>query len=66
LTVELKPEQRFYAEQSDALATFISMLSTSRSVIFSVGAMITMFAQSLHELARSALCVPWASGAVRG
>ena len=48
LTVELKPEQRFYAEQSEALATFISILGMSLSVIFSVGAivgaMITMFA----------------------
>jgi ABC-type antimicrobial peptide transport system permease subunit len=48
LTVELKPEQRFYAEQSEALANFISILGMSLSVIFSVGAivgaMITMFA----------------------
>jgi len=48
LTVEAKPEIQFYAEQSEALATFISILGTSLSVIFSigaiVGAMITMFA----------------------
>lgn len=48
LTLEPKREQRFYAEQSEALATFISILGTSLSVIFSigaiVGAMITMFA----------------------
>jgi ABC-type antimicrobial peptide transport system permease subunit len=48
LTLEAKPEIRFYAEQSEALATFISILGTALSMIFSigaiVGAMITMFA----------------------
>jgi len=48
LQLEAKPEIRFYAEQSEALATFISILGTSLSVVFSigaiVGAMITMFA----------------------
>jgi putative ABC transport system permease protein len=48
LTVEAKPEIRFYEEQSEALATFIRILGTALSVIFSigavVGAMITMFA----------------------
>jgi len=48
MTVELKPEIQFYAEQSEALATFIRVLGTALSVIFSigaiVGAMITMFA----------------------
>lgn len=48
LTLEAKPEVRFYAEQSEALATFIRVLGLSLSVIFSigavVGAMITMFA----------------------
>jgi len=48
LTLEAKREIRFYAEQSEALATFISILGVSLSVIFSigavVGAMITMFA----------------------
>jgi len=48
LQVEVKPEIRFYAEQSEALATFISILGTALSAIFSigaiVGAMITMFA----------------------
>ena len=48
MTVELKPETQFYAEQSEALAKFISILGTALSVIFSigaiVGAMITMFA----------------------
>ena len=48
LLLEAKPEIRFYAEQSEALATFISILGLSLAVIFSigavVGAMITMFA----------------------
>jgi len=48
LTVDAKPEIRFYEEQSEALATFINVLGTALSVIFSigavVGAMITMFA----------------------
>ena len=47
LTLEAKREERFYAEQSEALAKFISILGTTLSVIFSigavVGAMITMF-----------------------
>ena len=46
-TLEAKREERFYAEQSEALAKFISILGTTLSVIFSigavVGAMITMF-----------------------
>mgnify|MGYP006143423547 CR=1 FL=1 len=48
LTLEAKPEVRFYAEQSEALATFIRILGLALSIIFSigavVGAMITMFA----------------------
>lgn len=48
LQVDAKPEIRFYEEQSEALAKFISILGTVLSVIFSigavVGAMITMFA----------------------
>jgi len=48
LPLELKPERQFYAEQSEALATFINILGLSLAVIFSigavVGAMITMFA----------------------
>ena len=48
LALEAKPEVRFYAEQSEALATFINILGLSLAVIFSVGAvvgaMITMFA----------------------
>ncbi len=47
LTLEAKREERFYAEQSEALANFISILGTSLAIIFSigavVGAMITMF-----------------------
>jgi ABC-type antimicrobial peptide transport system permease subunit len=48
LQLDAKPEMQFYAEQSEALATFIRILGLSLSVIFSigavVGAMITMFA----------------------
>jgi ABC-type antimicrobial peptide transport system permease subunit len=48
LQLEAKPEIQFYAEQSEALATFIRILGLSLSMIFSigaiVGAMITMFA----------------------
>lgn len=47
LTLDAKREVRFYAEQSEALATFIGILGTTLAVIFSigatVGAMITMF-----------------------
>lgn len=48
LTLEAKREAVFYAEQSEALATFIRLLGLALSIIFSigavVGAMITMFA----------------------
>lgn len=48
LSLEAKPEAVFYAEQSEALATFIRLLGLALSIIFSigavVGAMITMFA----------------------
>ncbi len=48
LQLDTKPEVQFYAEQSEALATFIRILGLSLSVIFSigavVGAMITMIA----------------------
>src|SRR5689334_3487801 len=40
LTVEAKREQRFYADQSEGLAKFITYLGTSISVIFSIGAII--------------------------
>ncbi len=48
LTIEAKREKRFYAEQSEQLAKFISYLGTTISFIFSIGAiigaMITMYA----------------------
>lgn len=48
LSLDAKPEQLFYEEQSRALATFIRYLGLALSIIFSigavVGAMITMFA----------------------
>lgn len=48
LQLEVKPERKFYADQSETLATFISILGLSISIIFSVGAvigaMITMYA----------------------
>jgi ABC-type lipoprotein release transport system permease subunit len=48
LTVELKRETRFYADQSEQLARFLTYLGTGISVIFSIGAiigaMITMYA----------------------
>ena len=48
LTVELKRESTFYAEQSEQLSAFIRYLGLTLSVIFSsgatIGAMITMYA----------------------
>ncbi len=48
LTLEAKRETRFYADQSETLARFISILGTTISIIFSIGAiigaMITMYA----------------------
>jgi ABC-type lipoprotein release transport system permease subunit len=48
LTVEAKRETQFYAEQSELMARFLTILGVSLSVIFSigavVGAMITMYA----------------------
>ncbi len=48
LTLEAKRETVYYAEQSEALATFIKYLGLALSVIFSIGAMlgamITMYA----------------------
>ena len=48
LKLDTKPERVFYAEQSQALVTFIRVLGLSLAIIFSigavVGAMITMFA----------------------
>ncbi|HAD05021.1 MAG: multidrug ABC transporter permease [Desulfuromonadales bacterium GWC2_61_20] len=48
LTLEAKRETRFYADQSEAMATFLSILGLTLTVIFSIGAiigaMITMYA----------------------
>jgi ABC-type antimicrobial peptide transport system permease subunit len=48
LTLGIKRETQFYADQSEALAKFITYLGTTISVIFSIGAiigaMITMYA----------------------
>jgi putative ABC transport system permease protein len=48
LTLEAKRESRFYADQSETLSKFISILGTTISIIFSIGAvigaMITMYA----------------------
>ena len=48
LTIEAKREKQFYADQSQALATFIRVLGTGISIIFSIGAVIgaaiTMYA----------------------
>ncbi|WP_374349922.1 ABC transporter permease [Chitinimonas sp.] len=48
ITAEFKPETRFYADQSQAMSTFIGVLGSVLSVVFSVGAiigaMITMYA----------------------
>lgn len=40
LSLDMKPEKRFYAEQSEALSRFINVLGLSLSVIFSIGAVI--------------------------
>lgn len=40
LTLETKRERQFYADQSAALSTFITVLGMVLSIIFSVGAMI--------------------------
>ena len=49
LTLEVKRERAFYADQSEALSSFISILGMTLSVIFSIGAMIgamiTMYAR---------------------
>lgn len=55
LTLEAKRERQFYADQSEALSTFIRILGISLSVIFSVGAvigaMITMYAAVANRTA---------------
>lgn len=53
LTLEVKQESVFYAEQSQLLANFIRYLGMILSIIFSVGAiigaMITMYASVAHR-----------------
>jgi ABC-type antimicrobial peptide transport system permease subunit len=48
LTVEAKRETRYYADQSEMMATFLRILGLALTVIFSIGAMIgamiTMYA----------------------
>ncbi|MEW6107841.1 MAG: ABC transporter permease [Nitrospirota bacterium] len=48
LTAEAKRETKYYADQSEMMATFLSILGLSLTIIFSlgavVGAMITMYA----------------------
>ena len=55
LTLEAKREQNFYADQSKALSTFISILGLTLSIIFSIGAMIgatiTMYASVANRVA---------------
>jgi putative ABC transport system permease protein len=55
LTVEVKRERVFYAEQSETLARFIRILGLTLSIIFSVGAiigaMITMYASVANRTA---------------
>ena len=54
LTLDAKREQTFYSDQSKALSTFISVLGTILSVIFSIGAMIgatiTMYASVANRV----------------
>ncbi len=55
LTVEVKRESVFYAEQSEQLANFIRILGLTLSIIFStgavIGAMITMYAAVANRTA---------------
>lgn len=55
LTVQLKREDQFYADQSQALSNFIGYLGLTLSVIFSlgamIGAMITMYASVANRTA---------------
>lgn len=54
LTLEAKREQTFYADQSKALSTFITILGLTLSVIFSIGAIIgaaiTMYASVANRV----------------
>ncbi|HYC46788.1 MAG TPA: ABC transporter permease [Burkholderiales bacterium] len=55
LTVEVKRERTFYADQSQALSNFIRYLGLTLSIIFSIGAMIgatiTMYAAVANRTA---------------
>jgi ABC-type antimicrobial peptide transport system permease subunit len=55
LTVELKRERQFYADQSEGMATFIRILGMTLTVIFSIGAiigaMITMYSAVANRTA---------------
>ena len=44
LTLDVKRERTFYEDQSQALSNFIRYLGLTLSIIFSIGAMITMYA----------------------
>jgi putative ABC transport system permease protein len=54
LTLQAKREQLFYADQSRALSTFISILGMTLSIVFSIGAvigaMITMYASVANRI----------------
>jgi putative ABC transport system permease protein len=55
LTLEVKRESLFYAEQSEIMAKFIRILGTTLSLVFSIGAiigaMITMYASVANRTA---------------
>ena len=54
LTLEAKRETEFYAEQSKAMSTFLRIMGTSLTVIFSlgaiIGAMITMYSAVANRI----------------
>ncbi|MDB5784182.1 ABC transporter permease [Caballeronia mineralivorans] len=51
LADEAKREQAFYNDQSKALSTFINILGFTLSTIFSIAAMITMYASVANRVA---------------
>jgi len=51
LADEAKREQAFYSDQSKALSTFINILGFTLSTIFSIAAMITMYASVANRVA---------------
>ena len=55
LTVEAKRETQFYADQSEAMATFLRVFGMVLSIVFSagatIGAMITMYAAVANRVA---------------